>query len=347
MFYNFLNLGLINFLVYFSFSFLFSFYGIKYFIILLKKHNKFQPIREEGPTNHLITKAKTPTMGGAIISISLIIGILLFCNLKLSSILITICLIFTFSIIGLLDDLIKVFFNNTKGFQGSKKLILQLLITSICMLYLGYSNYEYLNSGVILPLFDVEIPLGNLILTFYTFIICGSSNAANITDGLDGLLSVPIIIISTTLFIITLLLMNNYHSLYIIQPSYDLLYNILIILILIITIFSTFMIYNHHPAKIFMGDVGSLMIGAVLCYISILLKIEILYGIMSFLFIFEISSTIIQIAYFKLTKGKRIFKMAPFHHHLEKCGWSENKIVFSMWIFTFICCAFSLGLFLI
>ncbi len=347
MIYNFLNFGLINFLIYFFFSFLFCFYGLKYFIILLKKHNKFQPIRAEGPSSHLMTKTKTPTMGGAVISISLILGILIFCDLNLPSILIMICLIFTFSIIGLLDDLIKVFFNNTNGFQGSKKLILQLLMTSICMLYLGYSNYEYLNSGVLLPLFNIEIPLGNLILTFYTFIICGSSNAANITDGLDGLLSVPIIIISITLFIITLLLINNYHTTYIIQIDYNILYNLLIVLTLIITIFSTFLIYNHHPAKIFMGDVGSLMIGAVLCYISVLLKIEILYGMMSSLFIFEILSTIMQIAYFKLTNGKRIFKMAPFHHHLEKCGWSENKIVFSMWFFTFICCIFALGLFLI
>lgn len=345
MFYNIIQYGIINFLIYFSFSFLICFFGLKYFIILLKKHNKFQPIRIEGPNSHIIEKSKTPTMGGAIMDLSLLIGILFFCNLKLPHIWIMVCLIFSFSIIGLLDDLIKVFFNNTNGFQGSKKLILQLSITAICMFYLAYFDREYLNYGVTLPLFNIQIPLGHLILTFYTFILCGSSNASNITDGLDGLLSVPVIIISITLFIITLILINKNN--YIISLNHDLLYNVLIVLTLIIASFSSFMIYNHHPAKIFMGDVGSLMIGAILCYISILLKVEIFYGIMSSLFIFEILSTVIQIAYFKLTHGKRIFKMAPFHHHLEKCGWSENKIVFLMWSFTFCCCVVALCLFLI
>ena len=116
------------------------------------------------------------------------------------------------------------------------------------------------------------------------------------------------------------------------------------ILSAIIGAFSAFMIYNKHPAKIFMGDVGSLMIGAVLCYISILLKVEIIYAIMALLFIIEIFSTILQVCYFKITNGRRLFKMAPFHHHLEKSGWSEIKVTGSLWVFNLICCLIGLSL---
>lgn len=327
-------------------SFLMSFFGIKYFMILLKKHNKFQPIRNDGPEQHLMTKTKTPTMGGVVISLSLLLNILLFCDLTSPYIKIAMCLIITFSALGLIDDVVKVLFNNTKGFAGSKKLIIQLITTSVCILYLMSYNYDYLNYQIHLPLFNFDLNFDILIVTVYVLIICGSANATNITDGLDGLLSLPIIFISITFSIIVLFMLNGY-SFSNINIDNNLLYNILIILSSIIISFSCFLFYNHNPAKIFMGDVGSLMIGAILCYISILLKIEFLYGIMSILFVIEILSSVIQVSYYKITHGKRLFKMSPFHHHLEKCGWTEKKIVKSMWFFSFICCVVSLLLFLI
>lgn len=328
-------------------SFFISFFGLKYFIILLKKHNKFQPIRVEGPESHILTKAKTPTMGGVIMTLSILTSILCFCNLKLPYIQVMIGFIIIFSIVGLLDDVFKVFLNNTKGFAGAKKLIIQLITASAGVLYLMSYNTDYLSYQIYLPIFNCELNFGIFIAAIYVLIICGSSNASNITDGLDGLLSIPVILISITYAIIVALMLNGYYFSEI-AISNELLWNILIVLCSIIASFSCFMIYNHHPAKIFMGDVASLMIGALLCYISILLKVEILYGIMSILFIVEIMSSVLQVACYKITHGqKRIFKMAPFHHHLEKCNWSETKIVWSMWAFVFVCCAISLGLFLL
>lgn len=328
-------------------SFVMCFFGLKYFIIILKKHNKFQPIRAEGPESHTLTKAKTPTMGGAVITLSILTSILCFCNLKLPHIQVMIGFIVVFSIVGLLDDIFKVFLNNTKGFAGAKKLIIQLITASAGILYLMSANIDYLTYQIHLPIFNFDIDFGCFLAGIYVLIICGSSNASNITDGLDGLLSVPIIFISITYIIIILLMLNGYTFSNIIVNQ-ELLYNLLVVLCSIIFSFGCFMIYNHHPAKIFMGDVASLMIGALLCYISILLKIEVLYGIMSILFIVEIVSTVLQVACYKITHGqKRLFKMAPFHHHLEKSGWSETKVVRSMWAFVFVCCLISLGLFVL
>lgn len=324
-------------------SFLLCFVLTKIIIVMLKKHKKFQPIRIEGPETHQ-AKAKTPTMGGCAISLSIIVPIILFCDIKKYYILIILILITSFSFIGLLDDIIKVFFNNTKGFQGSKKLFLQLTITTICMLYLCYSNQDYIDFGIKLPILNKSIPFLYLTPMIYTLIICGSSNASNITDGLDGLLSIPIILISISIILIINFSLNNikFTNIYI---SNQMLNDLCIILFAIIGAFSAFMFYNKYPAKIFMGDVGSLMIGATLCYIAILLKIEMIYAIMALLFIIEIFSSILQVCYFRLTNGKRLFKMAPFHHHLEKSGWSEVKVTITLWTFSLICCIGGLILF--
>lgn len=320
----------------FLLSFFITFFGIKYLILFLKKQKKFQPIRKESVEEH-IKKNKTPTMGGLIISLSIILNTVIFCDIYSTYVKIGIYIILIFSTIGLIDDIIKVVYNNVNGFQGSRKLILQLSLTFISMIYLCYTNLDYLNTGIKLPIFNITIPFYTLTPLIYTLIICGSSNASNITDGLDGLLSVPVISISLSIIIISKLLINgiNFSD---INLDKELLENIILILISVIGSFSAFLIYNMHPAKIFIGDVGSLTIGALLCYIAILIKIEIPYAIMALLFIIEIFSSILQVSYFKITKGKRIFKMAPIHHHLEKCGWSETKIVKYAWYFSVICC---------
>lgn len=325
-------------------SFILTFFGLKYLIISLKKHKKFQPIRVEGPESHVLTKSKTPTMGGLVLTCSILVNILLFCDLTSPYIQIMLILMITFSIVGLLDDVIKVFFNNTKGFAGAKKLVIQLLISSACILYLLHYNPDYMNYQIYLPIFNCELNFCLLIAPLYVIILCGSSNASNITDGLDGLLSLPVILIAITFSIIIGLIFGGYNF-SAINIDTKLLHQLLIVLFSVIATFACFLIYNHHPAKIFMGDVGSLMIGVLFCYIAILLKVEILYGIMSILFIIEIMSSVLQVFYYKITHGKRIFKMAPYHHHLEKCGWSEKKIVRSMWLFTLICCVISLILF--
>lgn len=316
---------------------------VKFVIIFLKKNKKFQPIRIEGPETHKV-KAKTPTMGGLAISLSIVIPIVLFCDIKQYYNVILLILLVSFSFIGLLDDIVKVFYNNTNGFQGSKKLFLQLTITLFCMLYLCYSNQDYINFGIKIPILNISIPFLYLTPIVYTLIICGSSNASNITDGLDGLLSVPVILITASTLLIILSFFNGikYTN---IDINYYMLRDLTKVLFSIIGAFSAFMFYNKHPAKIFMGDVGSLMIGAILCYISILLKIEIIYAIMALLFIVEIFSTILQVTYFKFTKGKRLFKMAPFHHHLEKSGWPESRVTKTLWVFNLFYCLVGLILF--
>lgn len=315
----------------------------KLIIFLLTRHKKFQPIRVEGPETHK-TKVRTPTMGGLAMSFSIAASILLFCDIKQYYDIVALILIISFSFVGFLDDMIKVFFNNTKGFQGTKKLFLQLTITLFCMLYLCYSNQDYIDFGIKLPIINITIPFWHLMPMIYTLIICGSSNASNITDGLDGLLSIPVIFIALAMLMVVFTFYNGLKFVDI-DLNYSLLNDLTKILLAIIGAFSAFMLYNKHPAKIFMGDVGSLMIGALLCYISILLKIEVIYAVMALLFIGEILSTILQVSYFKLTKGKRLFKMAPFHHHLEKSGWTETKVTRTLWAFNFICCL--LGLILI
>lgn len=347
MFLNILGYNNWNFLLCFIFSFLFSFFGIKYFIEISKKNKRFQPIRFDGPLTHIMAKSKVPTMGGLIIVLTILLSIILFCDLKSTPIAILFYLMLGFSFTGFLDDFIKVFFKNVLGFRGSKKLILQLLMASICIYFLNSNNPTYFYTGIFIPVFNIEIPFCNFILAVYVFLITGSANATNITDGLDGLLSMSVIFVAITLTIMAVAMLNGYHPQNF-QIERELLYNILIVLLTIISVFGAFLYYNSYPAEIFMGDVGSLMIGAVLCYISILLKVELLFGIMSLLFVWEILSTVLQATCLLLTKDKkRIFKMAPFHHHLEKCGWSEKKVVFSMWCFCLLCCVISLILFMI
>jgi phospho-N-acetylmuramoyl-pentapeptide-transferase len=309
----------------------------------MKKYSKFQPIRAEGPKTHQ-KKAKTPTMGGVVIVLAIVLNILLFCNLNSPHIAVAVFLLLIFFAIGLVDDIIKVFYSDSNGFKGSWKLLLQIFFVGIAVLYLCYRDTRYLTAGVALPIFNAVIPLGILTPAFYVLIMCGSSNAANFTDGLDGLLAIPVIIISTVFLISAALLSNgcSYHG---VQFDGKILQDIIVMMISVIAAFSSFFIYNRHPAKIFMGDTGSLMIGALLCYTAILLKIEIIYALAALLFIVEILSTMLQVAYFRITNGKRLLKMAPFHHHLEKIGWSEKKVVVSMWIFNLICCSVAFMLF--
>ena len=327
----------------FIFSILVTFFTVKFLISYLTKREEYQPIRAEGPQSHIKTKGKTPTMGGIAMYLAIFLSTLLFTDISKPHMIILLVLMTVFAIIGLLDDVIKVFFKNTKGFRGSKKLITQLLTTSALMLALVYFDSNYLDYGINIPVINYNLNFGLFMPILYVFFICGSANAANITDGLDGLLSIPVIFVTLTLQIICISFFKGSALPIDIDPT--LVYDIIIVLVSIVGSFFTFLFFNKHPAKIFMGDVGALMIGAVLCYLSILLKLEFLYGIMALLFIGEIMSSIIQVGYFKLTHGKRLFKMAPFHHHLEQCGYKETTVMLILWTFALICCIIAYFLF--
>lgn len=348
MLYNLLNFNIFYIFLSFIFSFMVCFVILKQLIKQFQKLELYQPIRNDekfgGVSVDHRHKAKTPTMGGIALFSAIFFNTLFFANIKEYYIISFLIILISFAFIGFIDDYEKIVHKNNKGFQGAKKLILQLLFSIIAILVLVYNNIDYMNAPVFLPLINVEIPLANLTLVFFILIIAGSGNATNITDGLDGLLSFPVIMISTTLLIIIYLIMNNFHITKI-NLDKELLQNLIIILTSIISSFLCFLVFfNRKPAKIFMGDVGSLFIGAILCYISILLKVEFYYALMALLFIIEITTTILQVSFFKITKGRRLFKMAPFHHHLEKSDWSEKKIVRYFWFFNVICCVICLFL---
>ena len=326
MFYKYFNTDW-YLLIVFLCNFLLSTVLINSLIKLLKKHSKFQPIREEGPKTHF-KKTKTPTMGGLAFNLSMLVNMFLFCDLSSYYTWITIFLFVSFSLIGLADDIIKVFFRDSFGFRGSIKLILELLVGIISLFALAYFDGTYTATNIKIPLFNNWLDLGIIAFPFFIMALVGSANATNITDGLDGLLSIPIIIISS--FLAIYVIKSNFN----IDFSNNIINIILVLLILISSSFIAFLIFNKHPAKIFMGDVGSLSIGALLFFIAYSLKIELFYAIMGLLFIIELTSTTLQILSYKLFK-KRIFKMAPIHHHFEKCGWSETKVVGCFWAFPF------------
>jgi phospho-N-acetylmuramoyl-pentapeptide-transferase len=319
----------------FSISFLICFFGIKYFLILVKrKQICSQPIRSDGPESHIISKKNTPTMGGIFISLGTIISSLIFTKLN-NYILIALLVMISFSIIGFIDDYMKVTGRGAKGLRGSIKLVIQFLIVGLVILWLQTTNSVYFDSTVAIPFSNFSINLGIFYIFFATLVIVGSGNAVNLTDGLDGLVSVPAIINLACLCLIIYMVADHE-----IARSYQLtniknIDELILFCVALIGALSAFLIFNIKPAKIFMGDVGSLGIGASLGVIAVILKQEVVFGIISLLFVIEAVSVILQVSSYKLRK-KRIFLMAPLHHHFEKLGWGEKKVVRSFWLASLI-----------
>lgn len=313
-------------------SFGLAYIGIKYFIAVVHKKQKFyQPIRDVGPDTHIKAKKNTPTMGGVFIITATIIASLLFSNIKNNYILIALFVMVSFSAIGFVDDYLKVAKKNSKGFRGSIKLVIQFTIVALVMLFLKMTNDIYFNGSVLVPFTNFSIDLGQFYIFFATFVIVGAANAVNLTDGLDGLVSVPAII---TLLCFTFIIYATSNS----NISSNLgIVNIgntaqlIMFCSALIGAILAFLKFNLKPAKIFMGDVGSLGIGASLGVLAIILKKELLFGIIGLLFVIEALSVILQVGSYKL-RQKRIFLMAPIHHHFEKLGWSEKKVVVTFWL---------------
>lgn len=272
-------------------------------------------------------------MGGIFIVLGTLLSTLLFLDLSNSYVLIALFVFLSFAAIGLTDDLMKVLFKNPKGFRGSFKLIIQFLIIGIVFVWLGHADSLHGKTEVLLPIGKgYWIALGlTLYVLFVTFVIVGSSNAVNLTDGLDGLVSVPAII-NLLCLIILLIVANSYeisqrlHA----TPVKDSGELIFFCISLIGSILA-FLNFNLKPAKIFMGDVGSLAIGSVLGLIAIIVKQEFIFLVISVVFVLEAVSVILQVGSYKIRK-KRIFLMAPLHHHFEKLGWSEKKVVRTFWL---------------
>ncbi len=294
------------------------------------------PIREDGPAEHIIKKIGTPTMGGVLILIGLFSGILLWGDLSSNYIWFLIFIVTSFGILGAYDDYKKIKYKNSSGISFRFKIISQILIAIMGIVLLSYfSNHKEL-TNLYFPFFkNIIINLGWFFIPFSVFIIVGSSNAVNLTDGLDGLATVPVILVAGCFAFISYITGNIVFSSYLQIPYIEGVGEVSVFCGSIIGACLGFLWFNAPPAKIFMGDTGSLALGGSLGAVGIITKHEIVLAITGGLFVLEAVSVIVQVISYKLT-GKRVFMMAPIHHHFEKKGWAESTVVIRFWIISII-----------
>ena len=306
------------------------------FINFFSAKQILDPIREDGPTEHIVKKIGTPTMGGVLILLGLFSGILLWGDLSSSYIWFLLFIALSFGCLGAYDDYKKIIHKNSSGISFRFKITSQILIAIIGILLLShFSNHEEL-TNLYFPFFkNLMINLGWFFIPFSVFIIVGSSNAVNLTDGLDGLATVPVILVAGCFAFISYVTGNIVFSEYLQIPYIEGMGEVSIFCGSIIGACLGFLWFNAPPAKIFMGDTGSLALGGSLGAVGIITKHEIVLAITGGLFVLEAVSVIVQVVSFKLT-GKRVFRMAPIHHHFEKKGWAESTVVIRFWIISII-----------
>jgi phospho-N-acetylmuramoyl-pentapeptide-transferase len=301
------------------------------------KQGKGQPIRKEGIERHIIEKAGTPTMGGVMILAGLVVGTLLWADL--SNVYIWVLLLVTtgFGVLGFLDDYAKVTKQTTAGVSGMARLAIEagLAMAAVLIIILFAARppeEHHLLTSVVLPLFKQAVfDLGWFYLAFGAFVIVGAANAVNFTDGLDGLATVPVMIASAALGFIAYMVGNKVFANYLQLHYVPGVGEIAVFGSALIGAGIGFLWYNAPPARIFMGDTGSLALGGAVGSIAVATRHEIVLAVIGGLFVAELLSVVIQVAWFKRT-GRRVFLMAPIHHHFEKLGWSEPTIVIRFWI---------------
>ena len=306
------------------------------FINFFSARQILDPIREDGPSDHIIKKIGTPTMGGVLILLGLFSGILFWGDLSNTYIWFLLYIVTLFGLLGAYDDYRKIKFKNSSGISFKFKILSQLVIAIIgIVIIIFYSSNDEL-TNLYLPFFkDVVINLGWFFIPFSVFIIVGSSNAVNLTDGLDGLATVPVILVAGCFAFISYVTGNIVFSEYLQILYIEGMGEVSVFCGSIIGACLGFLWFNAPPAKIFMGDTGSLALGGSLGAIGIITKHEIVLAITGGLFVLEAVSVIVQVLSFKLT-GKRVFRMAPIHHHYEKKGWAESTVVIRFWIISII-----------
>jgi phospho-N-acetylmuramoyl-pentapeptide-transferase len=300
------------------------------------RQGKGQPIRADGPQGHLLTKKGTPTMGGLMILSGLLVSTLLWANLSSPYVWIVLFVTLGFGLIGLYDDYLKVTKQTHKGFSGRARLLVEALIAGIACYLLARVGTPPLSTGLTFPFFkDLVLDLGWFFVPFAAFVIVGAGNAVNLTDGLDGLAIVPVMIAAASFGIIAYLSGNavfaDYLQIHFVQGTGELA----VLCGAVIGAGLGFLWFNAPPAAIFMGDTGSLALGGMLGAVAVATKHEIVLAIIGGLFVLETVSVIVQVVSFKLT-GKRVFRMAPIHHHFEQLGWREPTIVIRFWIISVI-----------
>ena len=299
----------------------------------LKFHQKKgQPIREDGPESHLITKVGTPTMGGFMILLALLIATLLWADLRNGYIWAALGVTVGYGLIGFIDDYIKVTRQHSNGLPGKLKLLLQIFIATAAAVWVMSITRENLATSLTIPFFkDVLFDLGWFFIPFAVFVIVGASNSVNLTDGLDGLAIGPVMIAAGVFVLIAYVVGNLVFSNYLHLSYVPGAGELSVFCGALVGAGLGFLWYNAPPAMVFMGDTGSLSMGGALGVVSVITKHELVLAIVGGLFVLETVSVIIQVVSFKLT-GKRVFQMAPLHHHFEKKGWAEPTIVIRFWI---------------
>ena len=296
----------------------------------------YNPIRKDGPSDHIIKKIGTPTMGGVLILIGLFSGILLWGDLSSIYIWFLIYIVGSYGLLGAYDDYKKIKFKDSSGVSFKFKIISQIVIAVIGIFVLSILTDHSELKNLYFPFFkNLVINLGWFFIPFAVFIIVGASNAVNLTDGLDGLATVPVILVAGCFAFISYVTGNIVFSDYLQIPYIKGVGEISVFCGSIIGACLGFLWFNAPPAKIFMGDTGSLALGGSLGAVGILTKHEIVLGITGGLFVLEAVSVIVQVISYKLT-GKRVFIMAPIHHHFEKRGWAEPTVVIRFWIISII-----------
>ena len=305
-------------------------------INFLKSIQFEQHVRTDGPQSHF-KKTGTPTMGGLLILSSLIISTLLWADLGNRYIWVVLSVTIGFSLIGFFDDYLKIKNKSSDGLSSKQKIIFQSVVALLTMSYLYFSAEIIPETSFIVPFFkNLIIPMSPLVFILTgMFVLVGSSNAVNLTDGLDGLAILPSVLIGGALGLIAYAMGNQLISDYLYLPHLPLSGELIVFCGALIGSGIGFLWYNTYPAQIFMGDIGSLALGAILGIIAILLRHELVFAIMAGVFVVETLSVAIQVISYK-TRGKKVFLMAPIHHHYELKGWAEPKIIVRFWIVTLV-----------
>jgi phospho-N-acetylmuramoyl-pentapeptide-transferase len=300
------------------------------------RQGRGQPIREDGPASHLIAKQGTPTMGGLMIMTGFLFSVMLWGNLSNPYVWIVLFVTVCFGLIGLYDDYLKVTRSSAKGFGGRQRLGLEFVVAGLAVFAVAQVGTQPFSTSLAFPFFkDFVINLGWFFVPFGAFIIVGAGNAVNLTDGLDGLAIVPVMIAAGTFGAFSYLVGNAVFSDYLQIHFVPGTGELAVLCGALIGASLGFLWFNAPPASIFMGDTGSLALGGMIGSVSVAIKHEIVLAIVGGLFVLEAVSVIVQVLSFKLT-GKRVFRMAPIHHHFEQLGWKEPQIVVRFWIIAMV-----------
>jgi len=305
---------------------------------MIRKLNHYQigqSVRDDGPQSHL-SKAGTPTMGGALIIVAVVVSTLLWSDLANRFVWITLFVTLSFGAIGWVDDYRKVVEKNSKGLPARWKYFWQSVAALIAAFSLYYTATLPQETALIVPVFkDVLFSLGPMFIVLTYFVIVGSSNAVNLTDGLDGLAIMPTVLVAGALGIFAYVSGNSVFAQYLNTPHIPGSGELIVFCGALVGSGLGFLWFNTYPAQVFMGDVGALSLGAALGVVAVIVRQEIVLFVMGGVFVMETISVILQVASFKLT-GRRIFRMAPLHHHFELKGWPEPRVIVRFWIITVV-----------